>query len=365
MSLYESLEINRNASDDEIKKAFRKLSLIHHPDKGGDPEKFKVINHAYEVLSDSDRRRVYDQTGSDQENAAPNMDGMGGMPFGMGGFGMPFGMGGMHFNMNGFGSQQRQKAPRGPDTTIDVNLSLSDFYKGCEAKININQQRNCSTCNGVGALKVELCNGCNGQGMKITIQQIAPGMIQQSMGTCPNCSGTGKRTLQSCNDCNGQKYKKVDKLLKALIKPGYPNNHKIRFSEEGSDSPDYEKPGDVVLNLIRNGSNQFEWKGNNLHINHSVSMADALLGFNIIVKNHPNGKDISLNWDGGSLQNDGILIGKGLGMPILNTSKYGDLIIHIKISNQIINWSLEQRNALKTVFPQWNENNTSGINLSF
>lgn len=361
MSLYDCLGVSKNATGDEIHKAYKKLSLKHHPDKGGDPEKFKEINHAHEVLNDADRRRIYDMTGSDKENNAPNVDinemfggmGMGGMPFNM-----PFNMGGM------FGQQQqhqqRRKAPVGPDTTIDINVSLKDFYKGCEIAINFKQQRACTTCNAVGSLRSEPCRGCNGQGMKISIQQIGPGMIQQSMGPCGDCGGVGKKTLQTCHGCNGAKYKTNDKVLKTLVTPGFTNGHKIKFVEEGSDSPDYEKPGNVILNLKQIPNPVFEWKGNDLHMNHNVSMADALLGFNFIVKDHPSGKDINVKWNGGTLQNNKVLIGKGLGMT------NGDLHIHIKIINKSSEWSPEQRSALKTIFPDWKEpEDNNGTQLRF
>jgi len=366
MSLYESLGLNKNASQDEIRKAYYKLSKTNHPDRGGDPEKFKEINHAHEILSDPERRQMYDMTGSDKES---NMNNMGGMPFGMGG--MPFGMGGMHFNMNGFGNmfnnngpQQKQKNPRGPDKTHDINATLSDFYNGREITINVQQQRACSVCSATGSLKTDVCNGCKGQGMKISIQQMGP-MIQQTMSPCSDCNGSGKRIIQNCPSCGGKKYKNNDKILKTNIKPGHSNGHKIKFKEECSDSPDYEKPGDVILNLVCKKNTNFEWKGNDLHMNYTISISDALLGFNMIVQDHPNGKNINLSWEGGSLQHDGILIATGLGMPILDTTRFGDLHIHIKIINNKITWTSEQRIALQSIFPDWKNIDSDGIPLKF
>jgi DnaJ family protein A protein 2 len=367
MSLYECLGINKNATSDEIHKAYRKLSLIHHPDKGGDPEKFKEINHAHEVLHDSNRRRTYDMTGSDKENNQGNVD-INEMFAGMGmGGGMPFGMGGMHFNMSSmFGhQQQKRKAPRGSDTTIDINVSLKDFYNGCEVSMTFKQQRACSGCNATGALKSETCRGCNGQGMKTTIMQIGPGMIQQSSGPCSDCNSLGKKILLKCNVCNGAKYKTNDKVLKSLITPGFINGRKITFKEEGSESPDYEKPGDVILNIIQIKHNLFDWKGNDLHMTHTISLSDALLGFNLNINDHPCGKDVKLKWKGGSLQHNSILIAKNLGMP-KDRSNYGDLHIRIKINNNFTEWSDEQRNTLKSIFPDWREpEENNGSELKF
>jgi len=222
----------------------------------------------------------------------------------------------------------------------------------------------CKNCSGIGSLKSETCSGCNGQGMKVSIKQMGF-MVQQSVGPCSDCNGQGKKIIQSCAECNGQKYKNSDKILKSQIKPGFPNGHKIRFKEEGSESSDYERAGDIILNLVCAKNNIFEWKGNDLHINYSVTIAEALLGFNMLVKDHPSGKNINLSWDGGSLQHDTILIAKNLGMPILDSSKYGNLFIHIKIINNKVKWTPEQRQALKTIFPEWNEITPNGDALEF
>ena len=362
MSLYERLGLSKDASTDEIRKAYYKMSKTEHPDRGGDPEKFKEINHANEVLSDPERRKMYDMTGSEQEDG-----GGGGNPFAGG---MPFGFGGDLGSIFGqmFGGghpQKKRRAPRGPDKSHDIPLGLADFYKGREIALNFQQQRGCTTCKASGALKTETCNGCKGQGMKVLLRQIGPGMMQQSIQPCNDCAGEGKRVIQACNDCNGKKYKVNEKVLKALIKPGFSDGQKLRFNGECSDSAEYEQPGDVVLNLIRTGSTDFDWQGQDLHITQSVTMAQALLGFNIVVKGHPSGKDVSLTWGGGPLQHDAVLLGKGLGMPKLGQSDFGDLFVHIDISCKMVEWSEAQRAALKTVFPEWTASTPGGVPLKF
>jgi DnaJ family protein A protein 2 len=370
MTLYEKLSVEKNASPEEIKKSYHKLSKVLHPDKGGDPEKFKEIQHAYEVLSDGEKRRMYDMTGSENPQQG------GGHPFGGG---MPFGMdlgamfGNMFGGMGGGGPNRPQKAPRGPDKMQEIPVSLGDFYYGREFQINFHQQRGCGTCSATGATKSESCSGCRGQGMKMTIRQIGPGMMQQSVGPCSDCNGEGKRVLQVCNDCNGGKYKTQEKILKAQIEPGMANNEKLRFEGECSDAPEYERPGDVVLTLVRANSEEnadFEWKGNDLHIYHSIDIADAFLGFNAAIKGHPNGKPITLSWGGGPLMHDTVLVSKGLGMPVRNRrGEYGDLFVHIDISISTAEkregWTQAQRKTLQSLFPDWVKPESTGVPLNF
>lgn len=363
MSLYECLGVNKSASDEEIHKAYKKLSLIHHPDKGGDPEKFKEINHAREVLGNPDRRSHYDMTGSDDESGGGmgaggiNLAEMfgGGMPFGFGGGGGG-GLGGIFGEMfgGGGGRRQRQKAQRGPDKSHDIPLSLADFYKGREIQIKFHQQRGCGLCKASGALKSESCSGCKGQGMKVILRQLGPGMIQQMVQPCNDCNGEGKRVTQVCHECNAKKYKVQEKVLNAKIVPGMTDGEKLRFPGECSDSADYEHPGDVILNLMRTESLDYEWQGSDLHINHSVSLKESLLGFNVKLDNHPSGKEISMTWGGGTLKHDGVLVAKGLGMPVRGSSgEFGDLFIHVDVMGKISEWTDEQRGLLQKVFPDW------------
>jgi len=371
MTLYDVLEISKSASTEEIKKNFYKLSKQHHPDKGGDTEKFKEINHAYEILSDTDRRRMYDMTGSESEqNSGSDIPGdffMGGMPFG--GLG---GLGGIFGNMFGGGQpQRRKKMPKGPDKTLDIPLTLSDFYKGKDIQMKFHQQRACSTCNATGAQKTETCNACNGQGMRVVMRQIGPGMIQQSIQPCNECSGDGKKITQKCGDCNGKKYKVTEKVLNAHIEPGVPEGEKMRYTGECSDSPEYEQPGDVVLVLLRTGETgktDFEWNGNDLHMSIMVTMAEALLGFSTVVIGHPSGKDVTLVWDGGKLQNDMTMITKGHGMPIRGkTGEYGDLFVHIEVvsseNDKTYKWSDSERAMLKNIFTGWSSPSVTGSQL--
>ena len=380
MSLYEKLGVEKNASPEEIKQAYFKLSKTAHPDKGGDAEDFKQINHAYSVLRDQQKRHMYDMTGSDGSNGGGdgpteiNMEdlfGGGGMPF-FGGMGAMFSemFGGMGGGPPGRGGGGR-KAPRGPDKTQDIPLRLADFYNGREISMKFHQQRGCTLCKATGALKTESCSGCRGMGMRVVIRQVGPGMIQQSTQKCVDCNGEGQRVLTVCHECSGKKYKSQDKSLTARIEPGMCDGEKIRFAGECSDAPEYERPGDVVLNLLRTSNDSdFEWQGNNLHMTHSIEHGEALLGFNVAIKDHPSGKDFVLSWAGGPLQHDMMLVGKGLGMPIKGKKgEYGDLIVHIDVAitatEKKDSWTSEQRELLQRVFPDWQKPATVGVPLNF
>jgi DnaJ homolog subfamily A member 2 len=384
-SLYDKLSVDKNASTEEIKKSYHKLSKVLHPDKGGDPEKFKEIQHAYEILSDSEKRNMYDVTGSENpEQGGGNPFGNGG-PFGGGGMhfggGMPFGfggdLGGMFSQMFGGGmggpNRKPQKAPRGPDKMQDMPLSLKDFYAGREIQMKFHQQRGCGLCSASGALKTEQCSGCRGQGMKVMMRQIGPGMVQQSVMPCSDCNGEGQRVLKVCHECSGKKYKTQEKVLTAKIEPGMADNEKLRFVGECSDSAEYERPGDVILTLLRTSSGEdsdFEWQGSDLHLTHSIEIADAFLGFNAAIKGHPSGKLITLAWAGGPLMHDAVLVAKGLGMPVrAKKGEYGDLFVHIDISissaEKREGWTPAQREALRTLFPDWVQPESSGIPLNF
>lgn len=201
---YELLGVQKNATTDEIKKAFRKLALKMHPDRGGDTEKFQELNRAYEVLSDPEKRELYDNYGEEGLK-----EGGGGGPDLSDLLGGMFGMGG------GRGKQSGPK--KGKSVLHPVKATLADLYNGKTSKVVVNRDRICSKCNGVGgkAGSVQTCSGCKGRGMRTYMQQLGPGMYSQSTRPCDDCQGQGETVSEKdkCKTCEGKKVVKEKKIL--------------------------------------------------------------------------------------------------------------------------------------------------------
>lgn len=368
--LYERLGVERDASVDDIRRAYKKLSLIKHPDRGGNAEEFQAIQEAHEVLTDENRRRMYDMTGSVGNGAGGDgpMGGMaaGGIPFqfmrGMGPFGMPgvsFDMGDILGSMFGGGGPgrpgQRRRGGRGPNKTHDIGLKLSDFYKGTEIKLKFNQARRCTTCTGTGAETTEPCGACNGSGARVVRQMIGPGMMAQTQSVCDACSGEGKRILRACRTCQGKKFNEREKQLDIRITPGMHEGDTMVFSGECSDTADFDAPGDVVLTLRRSDNgigeyDEYEWKGDDLWIRKTISFAESLLGFNLELNDHPSEKSPIYTWKGGPLIHGAILCMNSAGMP-RKSGGYGNLYIQIMVTPMEVKpWSPEDAAKLQSVF---------------
>ncbi len=365
MSLYERLGVDKSASVEEIRRAYKDLAKQKHPDRGGNPEEFKQIQEAHEILTDEQRRRMYDLTGSTNEQGPPG-GGMaaGGIPFefmsGMGPFGMPgvsFDFGSMFGSMFGRGGPSgpsKQRPGKGPSKHHDIGLTLADFYKGRDIKLKFNQARKCDGCKGSGASQggTEPCGPCNGRGVRTVTQMIGPGMMAQQTRPCDICSGEGVRILKPCKTCHSKKFVEREKVLEIQIRPGMQENQTLVFSGECSDSAEYEHPGDVILSLKRadqpnEDMDSWQWKGNDLWIRKRITFAESVIGFKKSLENHPSGKTLIVGWRKGAVVHGATLQAPGWGMPIQGGG-FGTCFVQIHVdAPEPKEWSPEEREKLR------------------
>lgn len=358
-SLYEALGIGRGATVDEIRRAYKDLARQKHPDRGGDPEEFKKIQEAHEILSDEQRRRMYDLTGSTSEQGPPQMPTGSPFEFMMGGggpFGMHFDIGSLFGGMfGGGGPPRRQKAPKGPNKHHDIALNLADFYNGREIKLKFNQARRCEPCGGSGAEKTETCGACDGRGQRTRQQIIGPGMIAQQTGLCDVCNGDGKRILKPCGSCHGKKLKEREKTLDIQIRPGMTEGESLTFAGECSDSSDYVQPGDVILTLRRadppaSDIDCWEWRGRDLMIRKRISFAESVVGFHRVLEGHPSGKKLVVGWKRGALVHGAVLQAPGWGMPEKNGGANGICFVQILVdAPESREWTPTERDQLRNL----------------
>jgi DnaJ family protein A protein 2 len=369
--LYGLLGLQKSASADEIKKAYRKEALVKHPDRGGNKEEFQKMQAAYEVLSDPDKRAHYDATGQmPQEGGAPGFGG-GGMPDlaamfgGMFGGGFPGGMqgGGMPFPFfNGGNGAPQMKAARGPNKIHEIGLSLADLYSGKTFKLNMKRDTLCGRCAGRGGTRVENCGQCGGRGFRMRGVQMGP-IMSMSQEPCGACGQSGQRVLEECKDCRGKKTVERESVLDVTVEPGMQDGDRITFVGQCSESPLFEKPGDVILIVRAATTDSDEWirRGADLIYTIEFSLAEMLLGWNRTILGHPSGKPLELAWTGGALREGEVLLLAGLGMPQRGRGEKGVLRIVCRTNTSQSTLSDEQRSALKLVWPDWKEVQVSEV----
>lgn len=228
---YTLLGIEKGADAGEIKKAFRKQAMQHHPDKGGDPEKFKEISKAYEILSDPDKKAIYDEAGEE------GLEGSGG---GGGGNGMAdiFDLFGGAFGQQGGRGAQSNKVRKGEDVNFPLKVTLEDLFNGTSKKLRLTKNIICSGCKGKGGKTEISCKDCKGQGVRLVIRQLGPGMIQQMQAQCTSCKGTGSSITEKdrCKKCHGEKTVKEKKTLEVFVNKGMKNAEKITFTSEADEA---------------------------------------------------------------------------------------------------------------------------------
>ncbi|PWA30531.1 hypothetical protein CCH79_00015260, partial [Gambusia affinis] len=325
---YDLLGVSPKASTDEIKKAYRKLALKYHPDKNpNEGEKFKLISHAYEVLSDPKKRDLYDQGG---EQAIKE----GGMSSGA----SPMDVFDMFFG--GGGRMQRER--RGKNVVHQLSVTLEEMYNGSTRKLGLQKNVICEKCDGYGGKKgaLEKCSTCKGRGVQIRVQQIGPGMIQQTQSMCHDCQGQGEKfnAKDRCKNCNGHKLERKKKILEVHIDKGMKDGQKITFHGEGDQEPGLE-PGDVVIVLDQKEHPLFQRQGDDLVMKMNIKLAEALCGFRKTVRTLDNRSLIISTMPGEVIKHNDIKCVQNEGMPIhRDPYERGMLIIQFQVEFPENHW---------------------------
>lgn len=279
---YDILGVSPNCTEEELKKSYRKLALKYHPDKNpNEGEKFKAISQAYEVLSNPEKRELYDHGGEQ----AIKQGGHGGMssdhnPMDL--FSMFFGGGGRH----------HERGPKkGKDIVYTMNVSLEELYNGATRKLAISKKVVCDKCEGRGtkspSLGPQRCAGCRGQGFKVRVEQVGPSIVQRVESKCNECMGQGEviDPKNRCKNCEGKKIAREKKIIEVHIDKGMEDGHKITFANEGDMEPGLDLPSDIIVVLDEKPHDRFKRVNrNDLLTTLELNLTESLCGFTRAIK---------------------------------------------------------------------------------
>ncbi|KAH7925478.1 DnaJ-domain-containing protein [Leucogyrophana mollusca] len=357
--LYDLLGVPPNASEGDIKKAYRKKAKEHHPVKNpNDPEaaqKFQEMAAAYEILSDSESREAYDSHG---------MAGLGGHGGGPGGmpadaaemFAQFFGGGPTFFDFGPGAHGPRRR--KGEDTEIPYNVTLEDLYNGKSVKMNMEKEVVCGVCQGSGArgsAKPKECGQCEGKGWTFVQTQIAPSQFGTMRAKCSDCNGQGNKLREKdrCKKCKGEKTVKEKTRQEIFIEKGMSDGQRIVLAGAGDQEPDVP-PGDVIFKLKASHHDSFERSGSDLLATVTITLSEALLGFSRILITHLDGRGVRVSSPSGKVIKPGQTIRlRGEGMPTYkNPDQKGDLFVVLDVEMPSASWlSTVDQNALAQILP--------------
>ena len=364
---YEVLGVEKGASEDELKRAYRKLAKQYHPDMNpGDAEaelKFKEVNEAYEVLSDPEKREKYDRYGHDAFD--PSMGGGAGFG-GFGGFG-----GGAGFDFGdifssifgGGGGRTRSNVIDGDDISVRVTITFEESVFGCKKEISFARIEACGDCNGSGAAKgtkPETCQTCKGTG-SVRVQQNMGFGFMETQRACGNCRGTGKIVKTPCKNCNGKGFVRINKKMEVSIPAGIDSEQRIILRGQGSAGRNGGVNGDLIILVRVLPHTIFERSGDNLYCEVPISFAEATLGAEIDIP-IIGGKTEKFTIPEGT-QTDTSFTLKGKGVPNVNTKRKGDYILTVVIETPK-NLTAKQKELL-TAFASSLGDGNSGKKQSF
>lgn len=316
---YELLGVSKTASCDEIKKAYRRLAIKKHPDKGGDPKEFAELTHAAEILTDPDKRQVYDRYGeegikSGMQDSSNNVSDI---------FDLLMGRGG----------RSREGPKRTPDTAFSLKVSLEEVYSGKTSKVAITRDRVCSGCNGKGGTNVKTCSSCKGKGAVVRVMQMGPGMYSQSEGPCDACEGRGQiiEARGRCTACKGNRVVKERKTIEIYVDKGVPSKHVYTFHGESDEAPGVSA-GDLLVSIEVKEHEVFQRKGADLYLEKKITLAEALTGYRFAVR-HLDGTDKLIVARPGDIVKTGDLrTVEELGLPVFRSPfKHGNLFISFDV----------------------------------
>lgn len=345
---YEILGVDKKASADELKSAYRKLAKKYHPDlytnaseaeKKNAEEKFKEINHAYDVLSDPQKRAAYDEYGSENGPMGGGTGGFGGF----GGFGGTRGGQGFSFDMDdifssifsGFGGgrtqQSRANAPqRGSDIRVGLTLTFEEAAFGVQKKINVRRVENCSACNGTGAKDgkaFKTCTNCNGTGHVTQVQRTPFGQFS-STGVCPVCKGRGKVVTETCKSCGGQGRIERIREITVNVPAGIDNGQTITYAGEGNGGRNGGERGSLVVEITVRPHKLFRRAGSDLQLEVPITIAEAALGCTISVPTLKGAQELKIPE---GTQSGTVFKLKNCGVKKLRGSDSGDLYVKVVV----------------------------------
>lgn len=325
---YEVLGLSKGASDDEIKKAYKKLARKYHPDvnKESDAEdKFKEVNEAYQVLSDPQQKQTYDQFGHDGLNGSAGFGG--GFSGGFGGFEDIFDM----FGFGGGGSRRTQAGPRkGQDRFMSMNIEFMEAVFGKQESIKLNVDEQCSHCSGSGAESpsdIKTCSTCSGTGRQRT-QQRTPFGVFESETVCNTCRGSGKQVTRHCHLCHGEGYVNKRVAVDISIPAGIQTGQQLRVSGKGERGANGGPNGDLFIEIQVKPHKNFIRDGSNIYIQVPITVVDATLGTKIDIPTVHG--DVTLNIPEGTQHGTKFRL-KGKGVQNLRTNQTGDQIVEVDV----------------------------------